>query len=301
MTTKSKVAGAFMGLAIGDALGAPVEGMKRGSFEPVSEMLEGGLHALPKGAWTNVTAMAICLAQSLLAKHDLDVYDFMERLNRWVSAGENTSTGICIGLDEYTEGVISNYQQTGSIELNLLIEPSAGNFALVRTAPIACIHWDNLDTVASISRQQSFLTQSSEISASACEYLGLVLSHLIAGRGWDFIRNMPIKNDWSQEIKGIADFDWENKNVEHLGASKFATGALEIAFWCIHNSKNFEDALTLAVNFGGASGSVGAITGQIAGAIYGLEAIPIRWFDDLLKVEHLTDIAMQMVELSRSD
>ena len=56
-----------------------------------------------------------------------------------------------------------------------------------------------------------------------------------------------------------------------------------------------------AINLGGNSNTVGAVTGQLAGALYGLESIPIRWFDKLLKIDKLTDVAMQMVELSRSE
>ena len=59
--------------------------------------------------------------------------------------------------------------------------------------------------------------------------------------------------------------------------------------------------MTKAINLGGNSDTVGAVTGQLAGAVYGLEAIPIRWFDQLLKIKKLTDVAMQMVELSRSE
>ena len=69
----------------------------------------------------------------------------------------------------------------------------------------------------------------------------------------------------------------------------------------IGNSNNFEEAVIKAVNLGGNSNTVGAITGQLAGAMYGMESIPIRWFDKLLKIEKVTDVAMQMVELSRSE
>ena len=67
------------------------------------------------------------------------------------------------------------------------------------------------------------------------------------------------------------------------------------------NLISFEEAVTKAVNLGGNSDTVGAVTGQLAGALYGLESIPIRWFDQLFQIEKLTDISMQMVELSRTE
>ena len=204
MTTKSKVAGAFIGLAIGDALGVPAETKDRGTFPEIITMLGGGKYNLPAGAWTDETSSAICLAKSLLATHDLDVYDFMERLKSWVQSGENSSTGVCVGLDENIHNVIENYIRTGSIELNLVNQRSDENSTLARCAPIACIHWDDLGAVSRISKQQSYLTQGSEGAASACEYLSLLISHLIAGRTWDFVCNMPVGVDWSPEIKLIA-------------------------------------------------------------------------------------------------
>ena len=63
--TTDKSRGAMLGLAIGDALGAPVETLPRGSFAPVTSYRAGGYFQLPAGAWTDDTAMALCLADSL--------------------------------------------------------------------------------------------------------------------------------------------------------------------------------------------------------------------------------------------
>ena len=86
-----------------------------------------------------------------------------------------------------------------------------------------------------------------------------------------------------------------------MKSTKNVVDILEASVCCVGNSSSFEEAVTLAVNLGGNSDTVGAVTGQIAGALYGLEAIPIRWFDQLFKIEKLTDVAMQMVELSRTE
>ncbi len=301
MTTKSKVAGAFIGLAIGDALGVPAEDRDRETFSVITTMIGGGRHNLPVGAWTDKTSAAICLAKSLLATHDLDVYDFMERLRSWVHTGENSSTGVCIGLDENTHNVIENYTRTGSIELNLVDQRSDEDSTLARCAPIACIHWDDLGAVSRISKQQSYLTQGSEVSASACEYLSLVLSHLIAGRAWDFIRNIPIGVDWSPKVKLIAGYGWKDKTIQDMKSSRLACDTLEASLWCVETSDSFEQALIKAVNLVDPSDTLGAVTGQIAGALYGLESIPIHWFDQLAHIEKLTDIALQMVELSRTE
>lgn len=301
VNTKSRVAGAFIGLAVGDALGVPLEKKEVGSFDYVSEMLGGGVHSLPPGAWTDETATAMCLAQSLLVTHDLDVYDLAERFKRWVETGENSSTGACIGIEQKLLNFVVNYERTGDFDPIALNQKVRGNSVLARVGPIACIHWDNLDMASKIAQQQSYLTHSSEIVASASDYLVLSLSHLIAGRDWNYVCSMPVKEDWPTEIELISKGAWRYKTIDNLKSTKNIVDILEASVWCVGNSSNFEEAVTKAINLGGNSDTVGAVTGQLAGALYGLEAIPIRWFNQLFKIEKLTDIAMQMVELSRSE
>jgi ADP-ribosylglycohydrolase len=94
---------------------------------------------------------------------------------------------------------------------------------------------------------------------------------------------------------------WRHKTIENLKSTKNPVDILEASFWCVGNSNSFEDAVTKAINLGGNSDTLGAVVGQLAGAVYGLEAIPVRWYDQLLQIEKLTDVAMQMVELSRTE
>jgi ADP-ribosylglycohydrolase len=301
MTTKSRVAGTFMGLAVGDALGSPLEKCEPGSFEFVSEMSSGGLYDLPPGAWTDETATALCLAQSLLVTHELNVYDLVERFKRWVESGENSSTGVCIGIEQSLLRFVGNFERTQTIESSVVNQKATGNSVLARVAPIACIHWDDLEVASKIAKQQSYLTHISEVVAAASECLVLSLSHLIAGRSWNYVCNMPIKDDWPLEIELIVKGQWRHKTIENLKSTKDPVDILEASFWCVGNSNSFEDAVTKAINLGGNSDTLGAVVGQLAGAAYGVEAIPVRWYDQLLQIEKLTDVAMQMVELSRTE
>ena len=301
MNTKSRVAGVFIGLAVGDALGVPLEKMEIGSFDLVTEMLGGGPYDLPPGAWTDETATALCLAQSLLVTHELDVYDLAEKFKRWVETGENSSTGVCVGIEQKLLNFVGNFERTGGFDPSSLNQKAKGNSVLARVGPVACIHWDDLGTASKIAKQQSYLTHSSEIVAAASEYLVLALSHLIAGRDWNYVCNMPIEDDWPTEIELIAKGQWKHKTIDNLKSTKNIVDILEASVWSVGNSKSFEEAVTKAVNLGGNSDTVGAVTGQLAGALYGLESIPIRWFDQLLQIEKLTDISMQMVELSRTE
>ena len=301
MNTKSRVAGAFMGLAIGDALGVPMENKRKGSIDFVSEMLGGGANSLPPGAWTDKTAIALCLAQSLLVTSELDVYDLVTRLKKWVETGENSSTGICTGVEQNLLRWLRSFQRKKQIDMGFPTQPDDGKSVIARVCPVACIHWTDLATVSRISRQQSYLTHTSEIIATSCEYLALSVSHLIAGRDWNYVCNMPMKKDWPYEIRRIIEGTWRYKKIHDLNTSDGIVDLLEAAFWCSENSTNYEEAVTTAINLGGSSETIGSVVGQIAGAMYGLESIPVRWFDQLVHVEKLTDVAMEMVDLSRSE
>ena len=301
MNTKSRVAGTFIGLAVGDALGVPFENLEKGSIDFVSDLIGGGPYNLPPGAWTDETATALCLAQSLLVTNDLDVYDLVERLNRWVEGGENSSTGRCVGIEQKLLIFLNNFRRSSQLDMSFSSQSSSGNSVLARVGPIACIHWADLTTASRIARQQSYLTHTSEVVAGACEYLVLSLSHLIAGRGWNYISNLPINKDWPNEIKNVNNGSWLKKSIGQLKSTSDVIELLETSLWCVENSTSFENAVTQAINLGGKSDTVGAVAGQLAGALYGLEAIPVRWFDKLYKVEKLTDVAMQMVDLSRTE
>jgi ADP-ribosyl-[dinitrogen reductase] hydrolase len=79
--------GALLGLATGDALGAPVEGMPLGTFAPVEDIIGGGIHRIKPGYWTDNTSMALCLAESLIEKRGFDSIDQLGRYLRWFREG----------------------------------------------------------------------------------------------------------------------------------------------------------------------------------------------------------------------
>ena len=90
--------GLLLGLAIGDALGMPVQHRRRGTFSPVGDLLAGGPFDLPSGAWTDENAQVLCLAESLVECGQVDLHDLQARLVLWQREGRLSSTGQCIGI-----------------------------------------------------------------------------------------------------------------------------------------------------------------------------------------------------------
>ena len=94
--TRERFRGALLGLAVGDAVGTTVEFSAPGTFEPVRDMVGGGPFALPPGAWTDDTSMALCFAESLVERRTFDPLDQLERYLRWYREGHWSSTGRCL-------------------------------------------------------------------------------------------------------------------------------------------------------------------------------------------------------------
>lgn len=95
---EDRLRGMLIGLAVGDALGAPVEFCPPGSFEPVSGYRGGGAHGLLPGYWTDDTSMALCSAVSLCARGGFDAQDQLQRFLRWFRKGYLSSTGRCFDI-----------------------------------------------------------------------------------------------------------------------------------------------------------------------------------------------------------
>jgi ADP-ribosyl-[dinitrogen reductase] hydrolase len=128
--------GALLGLAVGDALGTTVEFSPPGTFEPVRDMVGGGPFSLPAGAWTDDTAMALCLAESLVERRVFDPIDQLERYRRWYREGHWSSTGTCFDIGNAARAAIERFERTGEPFPGDAAPDAAGNGPLMRLAPV---------------------------------------------------------------------------------------------------------------------------------------------------------------------
>ncbi|HZO21208.1 MAG TPA: ADP-ribosylglycohydrolase family protein, partial [Steroidobacteraceae bacterium] len=99
---RERFMGALLGLAVGDAVAAATQFGRPGSFRPVGDMLGGGPFDLPRGGWSDDTAMALCLADSLLERNGFDARDQVTRYTRWQQDGYLSATGHAVGITAST-------------------------------------------------------------------------------------------------------------------------------------------------------------------------------------------------------
>ncbi|WP_247488612.1 ADP-ribosylglycohydrolase family protein [Bradyrhizobium sp. 17] len=273
--------GAMLGLAVGDAIGVPLEFSERDALPHVSEMIGGGPFGLEPGEWTDDTSMALCLADSLIAQRTFDGFDVLNRFVRWWEDGENSVNGRCFDIGITTRAALERYARLGTPAGDGAHNKNhAGNGSIMRLAPIAVFAAHDRSEAVRLAHRQSMLTHANRLAASACEFFATLLVE--AMRGTD--RNTVLRSRFwfsHPELNAIAAGNWIGKTRDEISSSGYVISTLEAALWCVHRTSSFEEAIILAVNLGNDSDTVGAVTGQLAGAIYGRSGIPTRWLEQL--------------------
>lgn len=276
-----KAEGLFFGLAIGDAMGAPVEFMEPNSFKPVVGFREGGKFNLAAGEWTDDTAMALCLAEALCLTPELNSKILLDLFLKWIMEGYHTTQGKAIGIGKQTFKVLLNYRKNGDLVSPFNASKYSGNGALMRMGPIAIKYYHSLHLTQKYAEQSAATTHSSIESLQTARLFGGILHRLLNDSSKDdlanFIRDQ--KNDLNHAaMQNILALNFEAMDKSNSG---YAPLSLEAAIYAFFSTHTFEEGLLHVVNQGRDSDTVGAIYGQMAGAYYGINAIPSQWVKDL--------------------
>lgn len=289
-----RATGCLLGLAVGDALGTTLEFTRRDSRPHHTEMLGGGPFGLQPGEWTDDTAMALALADSLLACNGLDPRDLMQRFVRWWQKGAYSCTGTCFDIGITTQGALARFRRTGEPYPGDTDEDSAGNGSLMRIAPVALWALSDPETASRLARDQSRTTHGAPQAVEACDLFVALLTAAIRGAGKSVLAPRP----WAGHpaVQAVASGAWRDRDRTQVRASGYVIHALESAMWSVARTGSFADALVLAVNLGEDADTVGAVIGQLAGAIYGARAIPDRWLHALAWRERIEKLACDLLQ-----
>ena len=275
--------GSIVGLAVGDALGTSFESGPRRRPEIVLDMMGAGPHGLEPGEWTDDTAMALCLMDSLVAKHGRVMHcDLMRRFSDWMENGRNSCTGTAFDIGWTTRGSISEYLETGNPITGPTGRDGAGNGGIMRLAPAVVANLGSEDAAVRAAVEQSRTTHGAPQCLEAADLMARVLHRLINRKDGDPHRLVTIQGRYAEaEISALATGAHLAKPRDEIKSTGYVVHTLEAALWSFSKHRSFEDVLTEAINLGGDTDTVGAVAGQIAGAAYGLSNIPKRWLAEL--------------------
>ena len=129
--------GALLGLAVGDAIGTTLEFAPRDDrATPLTDMVGGGPFGLEPGQWTDDTAMALALADSLTDADDFDELDLLRRFQQWWRKGTYSCTGRCFDIGNATRQALARFERTGERHCGATRSEPAGRMAPFRPLPI---------------------------------------------------------------------------------------------------------------------------------------------------------------------
>ena len=290
MTAQDRAIGALLGLAIGDAIGTTGEFKARDSYAELTGPVGGGPFRLEPGQWTDDTSMALCLADTLLCNGGLNEKDLMDRFVQWRDHKGYSCTGRCFDIGMTVSKALSRYQATDDPRAGSTDPYSAGNGSLMRLSPVAIRYWGDAAQAADVARRQSVTTHAAPAAVEACAFYATLLVEAIRGAER---ASVLAPRDWSAEpsVHAIARGGWRGKDRRDIKSSGYVIHSLEAALWAVGTTESFAEAVLTAANLGDDADTVAAITGQLAGALYGASAIPRDWLDVLAWREEITDRA----------
>lgn len=269
---RDRAVAAYLGLAIGDALGATVEFMTpreiREHHGIHRNILGGGWLRLPKGRVTDDTEMSLALGRAILERDGLDAPAIAEAFSDWMR-------GKPVDIGHTVRRGISLYRRTGTTEVPEH-EYDAGNGACMRCLPVALYTLGaEPEAVDRANRLQAHVTHHNSLSdLGTLSVIRMTQTALLGGS----LEDVRLLADALVEAEPRFAFDGERRQDNPGG---YIVETLRAVFQALFATDGFESALIDVVNRGGDADTTGAILGMIAGALYGFEGIPRRWLKAL--------------------
>ncbi|MCS7118831.1 MAG: ADP-ribosylglycohydrolase family protein [Archaeoglobaceae archaeon] len=293
-----KFEGCILGLAIGDALGMPAEGMSREKIKEIygeiRDFLPSPYGDLKEGEWTDDTEQALLLAESIIETKHFSPENFAERLKQWFYTGRRIGPTSRAAIIRLLRG--ANWYESG------LESDTCGS--AIRVAPIGLVYHFNFNMVEKYAEISSRVTHTgmgaiaSAIAvaiAIACKMLDFSDEEMLAevvSRVEDYDSLLADKIRFAYDIRN-KELDYA---VEKLGNTISALDVVPIAFYCFFSEKDFEKAILKSANAGGDADSISAICGSIKG----IEGISSRFLDKLKDIDVLKDVAFKLYKLHLS-
>lgn len=292
---EDRVVGCLLGLAVGDAVGTTLEFRARDTDPPLTDMVGGGPFALAPGVWTDDTAMALVLAETLAGADALDRHALMTRFVAWWREGAYSPTGACFDIGVTTRTALARFEATGDPVAGSTDPRSAGNGSLMRLAPVAI--WGVAAGEAAMraaAREQSATTHAALACLDACEGYALILRAALAGAGFEEAVRAG-QEIGAEPVASILRGGWRGKARGAIRSSGYVAHSLEAALWCVAGTGSYRDAVLLAANLGDDADTTAAITGQLAGALHGAAGIPAEWRARVAWRERIEALALALL------
>jgi ADP-ribosyl-[dinitrogen reductase] hydrolase len=299
---------ALFGVAVGDALGVPVEFKSRNLLKgnPVSDMIGYGTYNLPEGTWSDDSSLTFCLAEALT--QDFDLHTIGQNFVKWHQENFWTPRGVVFDIGFSTSTALHKIADGEKPELaGGTSESSNGNGSLMRILPLLFYLRDKpVDERYDITKSVSSITHGHIYSVICCFYYLEFARQLLEGKDkYEAYSNLQTTVTEHLESRAIGPDAMAllgrllHGRVDELGedaiqSSGYVLHTLEASIWCLLTTDNYRDAVVKAVNLGEDTDTTGAVTGGLAGLYYGLGSIPVNWLTPLARRNDIEDLAVRL-------
>ena len=289
---KGQMMSAVIGLAVGDALGVPVEFKSREYLKenPVTDMMGYGTHNQPAGSWSDDTSLTLCLAEAL--KQPEFSLEFLGSLFvRWMNEGCLTANGKMFDIGISTRQAILNIAagemitSCGGRDIG-----SNGNGSLMRILPLAFHIVDlPIDDRFQLTKDVSSITHGHIYSVAGCFIYLEIARELILGKSFqdayelgvriskDYLLKLSLYDELNGVYDRVLDKVIPNLAEDEISSSGYVVHTLEAALWCLFTSTSYKETVLNAVNLGDDTDTTAAVAGGLAVMVYGANEIPRKW------------------------
>ena len=322
ISTDELVKAGLYGFFIGDALGVPVEFINRESLKKkkITDMEEYGTHNQPKGTWSDDSSMLLATIDGLLKSNtDINYQMIMDNFLSWKQKGEYTPFNHVFDIGISTSSALATYQQhkndnhpenimCGSGEIS-----SNGNGSLMRILPISFyLYYAGIDykdaKFMDIIKTISSMTHSHIYSILGCYIYSLYVYELLKVKDkyvaykniqfslQDLFQSNSELNNIKEIYGRIVYEDISRQRENNIKSSGYVVDSLEASIWSVLTSKSFEEAVLKSVNLGDDTDTIGALTGGLAGIIFGYHSIPQKWLNALQRRDYLDQMINEYIK-----
>ncbi|WP_160713291.1 ADP-ribosylglycohydrolase family protein [Chitinophaga solisilvae] len=293
-----QITGAFLGTAIGDALGVPVEFKTRRflSENPITAFIGYGCWNQPPGTFSDDSSLTFCTADSLI--HGYNLHHMAINFVRWFQHGFWGAHNQVFDIGNTTRQALSRIVAgTSPLHAGGYEEFENGNGSLMRMMPIAfyLAKEEDIQFRYHIVKEVSGITHLHFRAVLACfiyvEFLRTLLTvkdlqeayQVTRAEVNDFILARQFNPSEVKLFKRILTDNITNLEENDIQSSGYVIHTLESALWCLLNTGNYQDCVLKAVNLGGDTDTTAAVAGAAAGLHYGFDNIPADWVQAVVK------------------
>lgn len=305
---------ALFGLAVGDALGVPVEFRSRESIRPnpVVDMIGYGTYNLPPGTWSDDSSLAFCLAEALTGPFELQ--SIAQNFQKWLFESYWTPYGVVFDVGITTRKAISRLGQGTQPDLmgGFQVDEN-GNGSLMRILPLLFFIKDKpIEERYHLTRLVSSITHGHVRSVIACFYYLEFARQLLQGNNKfsiyaylqttvpAFLESLSIDQQEIALFSRLFRVNIQDVNEKEIRSSGYVIDTLEASIWCLLTTDSYKESVLKAVNLGSDTDTTGAVTGGLAGLLYGFDTIPSHWVEQLARKQDIVELTTRLEDRFRN-